>query len=112
MGVRKGDMIRVLNELEPSWSIVVLLLPITVILSSQDAADILLSLSTKGYNTHSGPCALVKQNNVDAPQDKPMDVEMAHNIITMTTLYVGMGYKLREYSAMLKTVLQAFNRKA
>jgi hypothetical protein len=56
MGVRKGDMIGVLNEHEPTWSILALLLPITAVLGSEDAADVLVTLSTKGYNgTSIGP---------------------------------------------------------
>jgi hypothetical protein len=113
MGVRKGDMIGVLNEHEPTWSILALLLPVTAVLGSQDAADVLIALSAKGYdNTALDPGALVKQNNADPTQDKPMDFETAHNIITATAPYVGVGYELRAFSAMLKTVLQAFDGKA
>src|ERR1700685_622480 len=74
MGVRKGDMIGVLNEHEPTWSILALLLPVTAVLGSQDAADVLIALSAKGYdNTALDPGASVKQNNADPTQDKPMD---------------------------------------
>ena len=113
MGVRKGDMIGILNEHEPTWSILALLLPITAVLGSEDAADVLVALSTKGYDgTSMGPGALVKQGSADPIKDKPMDFETAHNIITATTLYVGAGYELREFSVMLKTVLQSFDGKA
>jgi hypothetical protein len=111
MGVRKGDMIGTLNEHEPTWSALALLLPITAVFPSQDAADILVFLSTKGYNTALGPGALVKQNS-DALEDKPLDFETAHNIITATAPYVGVGYELRGFSDMLKTVLQAFDGKS
>jgi hypothetical protein len=112
MGVRKGDMIEVLNEHEPTWSIVALLLPITAVLGSQDAADVLVALSAQGCGKNlPGSGALVKQTSTEE-LDKPMDFETAHNIIIATTPYVGIGYELQAYSAMLKAVLQAFDGKA
>ena len=114
MGVRKGDMIEVLNEHEPTWSIVALLLPITAILGSQDAADVLVALSVKGKpedNHLPTSGALVKQTTTEE-WDKPMDFETAHNIIIATTPYVGIGYELQAYSTMLKAVLQAFDGEA
>ena len=113
MGVRKGDMIGVLNEHEPTWSIIALLLPITAVLGSEDAADVLVALSAKGSDSTSvGPGALIKQDSTDPAQNLPMDFETAHNIITATTPYVGVGYELRAFGAMLKTVLQSFDGKA
>ncbi|KAJ6630233.1 hypothetical protein B0H10DRAFT_2207925 [Mycena sp. CBHHK59/15] len=74
MGVCKGDMIAVLNEQESMWSTIALLLPLAVVLSSANAAEVLVQLSNH-VSEQLGPLELLTVTESSPKKPTPLSFE-------------------------------------
>ena len=107
-GVRDGDMVTALMEHRPSWGLLGLLLPITALLSPEQAATVLVEISNESWllSAEQDQTALIPRKRYADVED--MSFETAHNIIAAATPYVGHGYDSKEYNKILETILTSF----
>lgn len=91
--VRDGDMVTAVMEHRPSRGLLGLLLPITALLSPEQAATVLVEITKEDWlsSADQDQTALIPHKR--QADIKDMSFETAHNIIAAVTPYVGHGYE-------------------